>query len=59
MESFGTSKGHGIFSGSGPPSVYLSGTVFHRIGTLAPASADDPVFAQIIFLAPTERIEAR
>ncbi|SGY11909.1 BQ5605_C011g06315 [Microbotryum silenes-dioicae] len=59
MASFGTSKGHGIISGSGPPSFYLSGTVFHRIGTLAPGSADDPVFAQILFLAPTERIEAR
>ncbi|SGY12473.1 BQ5605_C011g06518 [Microbotryum silenes-dioicae] len=59
MASFGTSKGHGIISGSGPPSFYLSGTVFHRIGTLAPGPADDPVFAQILFLAPTERVEAR
>ncbi|SGY19929.1 BQ5605_C017g08389 [Microbotryum silenes-dioicae] len=59
MASFGTSKGHGIISGSGPPSFYLSGAVFHRIGTLAPGPADDPVFAQILFLAPTERIEAR
>ncbi|SGY53419.1 BQ5605_C006g03757 [Microbotryum silenes-dioicae] len=59
MASFGTSKGHGIISGSGPPSFYLSGTVLHRIGTLAPGPADDPVFAQILFLAPTERIEAR
>ncbi|SGY56310.1 BQ5605_C006g04125 [Microbotryum silenes-dioicae] len=59
MASFGTSKGHGIISGAGPPSFYLSGTVFHRIGTLAPGPADDPVFAQILFLAPTERIEAR
>ncbi|SCZ92685.1 BZ3500_MvSof-1268-A1-R1_Chr5-2g08103 [Microbotryum saponariae] len=55
------SKGHGIISGSGPPSFYLSESevVFHRIGTLAPAPADDPVFAQILFLAPTKRIEAR
>ncbi|SGY66915.1 BQ5605_C004g02721 [Microbotryum silenes-dioicae] len=52
-------KGHGIISGSGPPSFYLSGMAFHRIGTLAPAPANDPVFAQILFLAPTERIEAR
>ncbi|SCZ93878.1 BZ3500_MvSof-1268-A1-R1_Chr6-3g08945 [Microbotryum saponariae] len=59
MASFGTSKGHDINSRSGPPSFYLSGMVFHRIGTLAPAPADDPVFAQILFLAPTERIEAR
>ncbi|SGY57444.1 BQ5605_C006g04272 [Microbotryum silenes-dioicae] len=59
MASFGTSKGHGIISGSGPPSFYLSGTVLHHISTLAPGPADDPVFAQILFLAPTERIEAR
>ncbi|SCZ93717.1 BZ3500_MvSof-1268-A1-R1_Chr6-3g08840 [Microbotryum saponariae] len=49
MASFGTSKGHGIITGSGPPSFYLSGMVSHRIGTLAPAPANDPVFAQILF----------
>ncbi|SDA04743.1 BZ3501_MvSof-1269-A2-R1_Chr3-1g05223 [Microbotryum saponariae] len=42
MASFGTSKGHGHLSGSGPQSFYLSGMVTRHIGTLAPAPANDP-----------------
>ncbi|SGY53294.1 BQ5605_C006g03744 [Microbotryum silenes-dioicae] len=59
MASFGTSQDYGMIGAGGPPSFYLSGNVYHRMGTLAPAQGSNPVFAQILFVAPSERINAR
>ncbi|SCZ91922.1 BZ3500_MvSof-1268-A1-R1_Chr5-3g08221 [Microbotryum saponariae] len=59
MASFGTSQDYGIIGADGRPSFYLSGNVYHRMGTLAPARGSNPVFAQILFGAPSERIDAR
>ena len=48
--SMGGKIDHSILDGRGPYHFRISGTNFHRIGSLLPAPGDMPKFAQLIYM---------